>query len=317
MEEQIIYVFTPVKDGRNHIKKLFNSFLEQTYTNFTHLIFDNGSVDPIEDLVNEYKEEIKRRNLNIKVIYEFEPKKIGLNNATITCIKKVDLPYFIWINCDDFVDKNFFLESYRFIKKHPTNIIYRTKTIDVGPDLKELKNQTYKGAKKNYLYRKNQRINLFYGLPWGPTYFYVNTELYKNVNPDYFFLGNSDWNNDAQVFITGLISNYNWNYISKAISYYVNNSESYFHSQKFLGHKDEDFELLISNQNCYIEKQKMLALYDGKKILNKFISSLESRNRILSKTNFKDLKYNLKINRIKFCKIPYFYKLYIKYFLTK
>ncbi len=63
-EKPLIFLFTCIKDGRKYIWKLFESLLEQTSNNFVHFIYDDGSNDPIEDLVETYKE--KAFNLSKK-----------------------------------------------------------------------------------------------------------------------------------------------------------------------------------------------------------------------------------------------------------
>ena len=118
----LFFLFTCVKDGRKYIKTLFNSLLSQTDFNFVHYIYEDGSVDTIEDLVNEYK-----LKASYQVMYEKNSINIGLNMATKHCIDICNLPYFIWIDCDNWVDKNFFFELGKAVKKNKKGNLFRTR----------------------------------------------------------------------------------------------------------------------------------------------------------------------------------------------
>ena len=69
-EKPLFFLFTCVKDGRKYINKLFDSLLSQTKINFVHYIYEDGSNDPIEDLVLSYKEKVSKLEHPYKVIYD-------------------------------------------------------------------------------------------------------------------------------------------------------------------------------------------------------------------------------------------------------
>ena len=152
-----IYVFTCVKNGRNYVKKLFDSMLAQTCTSFVHYIYDNGSDDPIDDLVAQYKEKAKNLRTPFEVIYEKTEKIIGLNMATKHCIDRCDKPYFIWIDCDNWIGKDFFKYLIKTIKRHPNNILYRTLLVKVDGET----GNTSSNYKERRLSVKNQNNAAF------------------------------------------------------------------------------------------------------------------------------------------------------------
>lgn len=105
---QLFFLFTCVKDGRKYISKLFDSLLKQSKVNFVHYIYEDGSGDPVEDLVNDYKERSSKLKNPIVIIYEKNKTNVGLNMSTKHCIEHCNKPYFLWLNCDDWVDCDFF-----------------------------------------------------------------------------------------------------------------------------------------------------------------------------------------------------------------
>ena len=124
--EPLFFLFTCVKDGRKYINKLFDSLLAQTKINFVHYIYEDGSKDPLDEMVEQYKEKVSKLSNPYEIIYEKNPINIGLNMATKHCIDKCFCPYFIWIDCDNWVDKDFFKHLGKQVKKNPNSILYRS-----------------------------------------------------------------------------------------------------------------------------------------------------------------------------------------------
>ena len=108
INEPLFFLFTCVKDGREYIDKLFESLLMQTKKNFIHYIYEDGSDNPLDEIVENYIKRVNQLDEPYRVVYEKCNKNIGLNKATEHCLKKCYLNYFIWMNCDDWLDVNFF-----------------------------------------------------------------------------------------------------------------------------------------------------------------------------------------------------------------
>ena len=127
LSKETFFLFTCVKNGRKYIQKLFDSLLKQTKINFVHYIYEDGSEDPVDDLITDYK--TKANDIGLQVIYEKQSINIGLNMATKHCIEQCFLPYFIWIDCDNWVDSRFFEELGNTVrKKNKPNIVRTNKS---------------------------------------------------------------------------------------------------------------------------------------------------------------------------------------------
>jgi len=138
-QDYLFFVFTCVKNGRKYIEKLFDSLLEQTLTNFVHFIYDDGSDDPIDDLVDEYRKKVSLLANPFPVIYEKNTTNIGINMATQYCISKCCARYFVWIDCDNWIDKNFFNEMTNTINRKGNKfIVYRSNGIRVDCNNKRI-----------------------------------------------------------------------------------------------------------------------------------------------------------------------------------
>lgn len=197
MTEPIFFLFTCVKDGRQYIEKLFDSLIKQTSTCFVHYIYEDGSVDPIEDLVNEYRKKVSKIKNPYKIIYEKQDKNIGLNLATKHCIENCYLPFFIWAGCDDWFDKNFFYEFKKTYIKNRKSIVIRSNVIwawitDNGIDYRK------KIGNYNDYHSKNQLYNIA-RVNYKTSAFAVNIETYKKINPNIYFDDNKYFFIDDQI----------------------------------------------------------------------------------------------------------------------
>lgn len=89
----------PVYNTSNYLKKCIDSLINQTYKSFEIIIVNDGSTDNSLDIINGYKES----NKNIKIINQ---KNGGLSNARNNGVKKASGEYIIFVDSDDYVEKN-------------------------------------------------------------------------------------------------------------------------------------------------------------------------------------------------------------------
>lgn len=253
----LFFLFTSVKDGRVFINKLFDSLLKQSKVNFVHYIYEDGSNDPIEDLVDIYKEKNSKLSNPIQIIYEKNPKNIGLNMATKHCIDMCNLPYFLWINCDDWVDDNFFEELEKAVRKHDDGCVFQFKT------------RFYNGNKvgvrpcNNYdkylLHFKNKNLELLAN-KIQYNHFCVNHKKYLEVNKNNYFIDKRSFYNDQQVLIPLAYSNAKFYYCNKVVSNYLirGNSESFLLEETVLF--DELFDALgIKDYEHFLELKEQIS----------------------------------------------------------
>ena len=227
MESKKIFLFTCVKDGKRYIERLFDSLVEQTDTNFVHFIYDNGSSEPVDDLVLKYREKVSKLEKPFEIIYKKTSDAIGLNMATKYCIDKCDKPYFIWIDCDNWVHKDFFKYLIKEIEKHPNHILYRTFLLKVDENgvvssnfkKRKLSLKSYNNAAFTFFTRKNRYYYSFFA---------VNTKKYLELSHNKI-LNIRDYYNDEQVLAYCYLSNDNFSIIKKSVGYYLARENSEAH----------------------------------------------------------------------------------------
>lgn len=89
----------PVYNTSKYLKKCLDSLVKQTFKDFEIIIVNDGSTDNSKDIISKY--ESKHRN--IKVINE---ENQGLSMARNNGVKKASGKYIIFIDSDDYVEKD-------------------------------------------------------------------------------------------------------------------------------------------------------------------------------------------------------------------
>lgn len=96
-----VSVLTPCYNGENYIDRYFQSLLNQTYNNFEIIFVDDGSTDKTKDIVKEYVELLKKRNVELVYIYQ---ENGGQASAINNGLKYVKGDYLIWPDADDYYE---------------------------------------------------------------------------------------------------------------------------------------------------------------------------------------------------------------------
>lgn len=97
-----ISIIVPYYNAKNYLAQLFNSLLNQTYSNFEILIIDDFSNDGGVEIIKEYQEKDSRIKLY------FMPKKGGCGCAGVEeGLKYITGDYFLILTQDDYIDKDY------------------------------------------------------------------------------------------------------------------------------------------------------------------------------------------------------------------
>lgn len=111
----LVSVIVPIYDVEKWLPRCLDSILAQTFTNFELILVDDGSPDNSLQICKEYKKKDKR----IKV---FVKKNGGLSDARNFGIKHAHGKYLIFVDSDDFVDKEYISKLYSSIIENHAQI---------------------------------------------------------------------------------------------------------------------------------------------------------------------------------------------------
>ena len=269
------FVFTCVKNGRAYINKLFDSMLAQTSTNFVHFIYEDGSSEPLNEIVYSYQEKASKLPNPFDVIYEKSSKNIGLNMATMYCIQKCDKSFFIWIDCDNWIDKDFFRYLGKRIDKHQHCDIVRSKLI-TEPYIKN-NQKIYNNWKKE--------LEMFFRSKYYYSFFAVRFAFFKRINPSLFFLDNKSFFNDDQVLLLSLCNKAKLVFEDRSVGYFLTRDNQESSGQILIQDgKQQQLEFLkIVSTDCYIFVDNYYRFKDMSREIEKSINKSPAKAKLLYK----------------------------------
>ena len=117
----------PAYNTEKYIDKCLKSIFSNTYKNFEVIIVNDGSTDKTEDIINKY---IKKYD---NIIY-IKQKNMGLSLARNNGVKKATGDYLLFIDSDDYVEKNLLENINKNIDdldvlRYQLNIVFNDKII--------------------------------------------------------------------------------------------------------------------------------------------------------------------------------------------
>ena len=118
-------IIIPVYNVEKYIKKCLDSIFDQSFKAYEVIVVNDGTKDNSMDIIKEY---------NVKIINQ---KNQGLSEARNTGAKKAKGEYLIFIDSDDYIDKDLLKEINKSLKNNPD--IVRFQIREVYEDDKESK----------------------------------------------------------------------------------------------------------------------------------------------------------------------------------
>lgn len=120
-------IIVPAYNTEKYIDKCLKSIFSNTYKNFEVIIVNDGSIDKTEDIINKY---IKKYD---NIIY-IKQKNMGLSLARNNGVKKATGDYLLFIDSDDYVEKNLLENINKNIDdldvlRYQLNIVFNDKII--------------------------------------------------------------------------------------------------------------------------------------------------------------------------------------------
>jgi glycosyltransferase involved in cell wall biosynthesis len=108
----IVSVIMPAFNAELYIKEAIESVLNQTYTDFELLIFNDASSDHTDDIVRSFSDD--------RIIYKLCNKKVGTAEIAILAMRIARGTYIARMDADDICLPNRFEEQVLFMETHPT-----------------------------------------------------------------------------------------------------------------------------------------------------------------------------------------------------
>ena len=110
-------IIIPVYNVRNYIKRTLDSVFSQSYKDFEVIVVDDGSSDGSIDIAKEY---------DVKII---SSSHVGVSEARNIGEAKARGEYIIFLDSDDYWDKNLLKEVSRSLKNSPDLVRFQVRTV--------------------------------------------------------------------------------------------------------------------------------------------------------------------------------------------
>lgn len=114
--EILVSVIVPIYNVELYLVECIESILEQTYTNYEIILVNDGSTDSSGSICDKYE----KQNNNIKVIHK---KNGGLSSARNMGIEKAKGNYYVFIDSDDVVHKDYLNNMMKIAIKYNADIV--------------------------------------------------------------------------------------------------------------------------------------------------------------------------------------------------
>ena len=117
-------VLIPVYNVEKYIEKAMQSVLEQTYSNFELILLDDGSTDESLSIIEKYAQNDNR------IKYRTRENK-GLLETRIDLINMATGNYTMFLDADDWLDKETLEKMYKRIKKNSCDVVRCNKVKEI------------------------------------------------------------------------------------------------------------------------------------------------------------------------------------------
>lgn len=109
-EQPLLSVIMSVYNGEKYLQQAIESILQQSYDDFEFLIYNDGSSDNTQSIINKY---------NDPRIILTNQKNIGLTKTLNLAIKKARGKYIARMDADDIAEPNRFEKQILFLENNP------------------------------------------------------------------------------------------------------------------------------------------------------------------------------------------------------
>lgn len=165
-------IIITVYNKEKYLKKCIDSVCTQTFNKYEVIIVNDGSTDNSDKIIKECKYKYKFKY--------YSKKNTGVSDTRNYAIKKVRTKYFMFVDADDYLDKNILKE----IDKYDNYDLLSFNAIMLDKDYNFIENMhrpKFEGLGEDLLVKfLDEKCN--FGVPWGYVY---ETEWFKKNKFEY------------------------------------------------------------------------------------------------------------------------------------
>lgn len=253
MDDTILTIIIPVKNGENHILRALTCLRNQTFQNFEILIINDASSDKTKDIIESQMKIFEK----IKVINL--PQNKGVSYCRNLGIKNCNTKYITFLDHDDWIDIHTYEKWYQAIQKNIDIYIFGLDYNYLDIDVVERK----------YYYQDDFVISADYALKiYGNTIKdsfnitpIVNNKIYKKellIKNEIYFDDVSYQEDDIFTFKI-LLCSQNVKFISKCQYHYLQNPNSTIHQVSDLS--IFNFIKAYSTLQLFLEKHELFNIF--------------------------------------------------------
>lgn len=110
-----VSICVPCYNGASYLKRFFQSIQDQTYSELQIIFVDDGSVDEIGQLAMEQQDKLAAKGMELLYLrQEHKGQAAAINLGLLQVIGE----YFMWIDSDDFLEKDHVEKKVRYLEEH-------------------------------------------------------------------------------------------------------------------------------------------------------------------------------------------------------
>lgn len=126
-------IIVPVYNVEEYIEKCLESIFNQSFKDFEVIVVNDGTKDKSMDIVKKY---------DVTIINQ---KNMGLSEARNNGVKKAKGEYIIFLDSDDYIEKDLLKEINKSIKNNPDVVRYQIQDVENNEIIKEYEEEKFNG----------------------------------------------------------------------------------------------------------------------------------------------------------------------------
>ncbi len=243
-----ISIITPVFNRENVIQETIESVQKQTFTDYEHIIIDDGSTDSSKDIIIKYAANDSR----IKPVFLAENSGGYVGKVRNAAIKQAKGELIAFIDSDDLWMENKLELQIRQIERNDTDITYHPIYRFEG-DISNVNNIYGKTLRKDYFFPE-----LFENGGYPPiTSILMKKSIFDEVG---YFDETMRLSEDHDLILRISMNNFRFDYISEPLGYFRRGHESLVNSNSLQG-KDkaraESYRAYLYSKKKLLEEKKL------------------------------------------------------------